>query len=74
LVLDLERGPRTRARIEGFLLAVLTTIMSDNLAPRATIPAWLDSAMRSARQPEIFRQGAQGSPQLADHMNTSVAR
>jgi AraC family cel operon transcriptional repressor len=74
LVLDLERGPRTRARIEGFLLAVLTTIMSDNLAPRATIPAWLDSAMRSARQPEIFRQGAQGFIAAAGRSHEHVCR
>jgi len=74
LVLELETGPRTRVRIEGFLLAFLTRVLSESLAPRATIPVWLDSAMRAAHQPEIFRQGAQGLIAAAGRSHEHVCR
>jgi AraC family cel operon transcriptional repressor len=74
LVLDLEMGPRTRVRLEAFLLILLTKFMSDTLEPRETIPPWLSAALRSARQPEIFRQGAQGLIVAAGRSHEHVCR
>ena len=71
---DLEMGPRTRARIEGFLLTFLATMIADDAPSHAIIPAWLDGAMRGARQPEIFRAGAQGFVGAAGRSHEHVCR
>jgi AraC family cel operon transcriptional repressor len=54
---DLENTIRSLARIEQFLLSLMTHVLdaTSTMDPRA--PAWLARACREAHRPEIFRTG-----------------
>jgi AraC family cel operon transcriptional repressor len=70
----LEAGPRTLARVEGFLLALLTELIEASPDPRSTVPAWLTGAIQAARRPDVFRQGAQGLILAAGRSHEHVCR
>jgi AraC family cel operon transcriptional repressor len=71
---ELEAGSRSLARIEGFLLALLTQIIEASPDPRSAVPGWLTTAIQAARQPEVFRQGAQGLILAAGRSHEHVCR
>jgi AraC family cel operon transcriptional repressor len=71
---ELDAGSRSLARIEGFLLALLTQIIEASPDPRSTVPGWLTAAIRAARQPEVFQQGAQGLILAAGRSHEHVCR
>jgi len=74
LTLDLELGSRRLARIEGFLLDVMTRVLGrpEQLADQA--PAWLANACLAARQPDVFRKGASGFVAAAGRGHEHVCR
>jgi AraC family cel operon transcriptional repressor len=71
---DLEAGPRSLARIEGFLLRLLTQLIPAGPDPRSEIPPWLTVAIDAARHPEVFRMGAQGLIAAAGRSHEHVCR
>jgi len=73
-LVDLEGGPRSRARIEGFLLTALTSLAMPGPESRAAIPVWLDAAINAARRPEVFRAGAAGFIGAAGRSHEHVCR
>ncbi len=71
---ELEAGSRSLARIEGFLLVLLTQLILASPDPGSSVPAWLTGAIQAARQPEVFRQGAQGLILVAGRSHEHVCR
>jgi AraC family cel operon transcriptional repressor len=71
---DLEAGPRSLVRIEGFLLSLLTQLIPPTADPRSEIPPWLTAAIEAARRPEVFRMGAQGLIAAAGRSHEHVCR
>ncbi len=58
--MELERGPRGLAEIEGFLLGLTTRILGRPRDIADHAPHWLATACEAAQDPEVFRQGAAG--------------
>jgi AraC family cel operon transcriptional repressor len=71
---DLEAGSRSLARIEGFLLGLLTQLVPDSPDAHSEIPPWLAGAIQAARRPEVFRLGAQGLIAAAGRSHEHVCR
>ena len=74
LARELETGPRSLARIEGFLLGVMTRIFGSRDEPVGQLPGWLISACQAARDPEVFREGATGFVRAAGRSHEHVCR
>ena len=70
----LQTSHRSLARIEHFLLSVMTHVLdaSDVIDDRA--PAWLLEACRAVREPRVFRQGAAGFVEAAGRSQEHVCR
>jgi AraC family cel operon transcriptional repressor len=71
---DLEAGARSLAHIEGFLLGLLIRLVPASPDARADVPPWLAAAMEAARQPAVFRLGAQGLIGAAGRSHEHVCR
>lgn len=73
-MLSLQTSHRGLARIEHFLLSVMTHVLdaSDVVDDRA--PAWLLAACRAARDPRVFRRGAEGFRAAAGRSQEHVCR
>ncbi|MEM7445855.1 MAG: AraC family transcriptional regulator [Pseudomonadota bacterium] len=71
---ELQTGPQSLARIESFLLGVMTRVVdhSEDVADHA--PPWLISACQASRDPEVFRQGAAGFVRVAGRAHEHVCR
>ena len=74
LTLALRSSLRTLARIETFLLAILTLVVEDGAAFGRGAPDWLVAACREAQRPEVFRRGAAGFVQAAGRGHEHVCR
>jgi AraC family cel operon transcriptional repressor len=74
LATHLEAGAPSLARIEGFLLTLLTEVLPPSSLPHKTAPAWLNAALDAARRPEVFRLGAQGLILAAARSHEHVCR
>lgn len=53
----LDRGPRSVARIEAFLLRMITDLLAAGAEIPNTAPAWLSLVCEEMREPEALRQG-----------------
>ncbi|MEM1273312.1 MAG: AraC family transcriptional regulator [Pseudomonadota bacterium] len=73
-LLTLHTSHRSLARIEHFLLSVMTHVLdaSDVVDHRA--PSWLVAACRAVREPRVFRQGALGFLDAAGRSQEHVCR
>lgn len=73
-MLTLQTSHRSLARIEHFLLSVMTHVLdaAEGIDDRA--PGWLLAACRAAREPRVFRQGAEGFLAAAGRSQEHVCR
>lgn len=71
---ELERGPRSLAQIESFLLAVMTRVLTPPAGVAEQVPGWLATACQAIREPELFRQGAGGFVRAAGRSHEHVCR
>ena len=74
LAKELEGGARSLAKIETFLLSLMTSVLTkqDEISPQA--PAWLVAACRAAQRPDVFRRGARGFVTAAGRSHEHVCR
>lgn len=72
--LTLQTGPRSLARIEGFLLSLLTSVADPVADSASALPTWLARALDAARRPEVFRRGAAGLVEAAGRGHEHVCR
>ena len=59
-MLELQTAHRSLARIEEFLLNLMTRVVDYTALLPSSAPGWLRDACQSARAPEVFRDGAAG--------------
>ena len=71
---ELHMGVKTLIRIEEFLLAIMTRCIDYNVSADATVPRWLLTACREAKQPHVFREGAAGFVRAANRGHEHVCR
>ncbi|MDJ0822626.1 MAG: AraC family transcriptional regulator [Paracoccaceae bacterium] len=73
-MLTLRTSHRSLARIEHFLLSVMTHVLdaADVVDDRA--PAWLLAACRATREPRVFRRGVDGFLTAAGRSQEHVCR
>ena len=69
----LRDGPRSLARIERYLLDLLTDLLSE-ADEVADLPPWLAAACRAAREPAVFRRGGAGLVAAAGRAHEHVCR
>ncbi|MGR3434963.1 MAG: AraC family transcriptional regulator [Shimia sp.] len=72
--LQLMSAPRSLVRVEGFLLAVMNTVVEVFDQSAHALPPWLRLACERARLPEVFRLGAAGFVAAAGRGHEHVAR
>ncbi|QPH54606.1 AraC family transcriptional regulator [Pontivivens ytuae] len=65
---------RTLARIEHFLLAIMTHVLDEVATIERSAPRWLIAACQAAQQPEVFREGAAGFVAAAGRGHEHVCR
>ncbi len=73
-MLTLDSSFRSLSRIEHFLLSVMTHVLDAGEIVDDRAPAWLLSACRAAREPRVFRQGAEGFLEAAGRSQEHVCR
>lgn len=71
---ELQHSRRTLARIEQFLLYVMTRIVDHSLVAPDSAPQWLANACLAARSPEVFRNGVPGFVRVAGRGHEHVCR
>ena len=74
MLLGLMTGPRSLARIEAFLLALMTGLTDLPARAEAAMPGWLAQACDAARRPEVYRRGAAGLVEAAGRGHEHVCR
>ncbi len=73
-MLALQTSKRSLARIEHFLLSMMTHVLDAAEVVDDRAPSWLLSACKSARDPRVFRQGAEGFRVAAGRSQEHVCR
>jgi AraC family cel operon transcriptional repressor len=73
-MLTLQTSHRGLARIEHFLLSVMTHVLDAAEVVDDRAPAWLLAACRAAREPRVFRLGAEGFRAAAGRSQEHVCR
>ncbi len=73
-MLSLETSHRSLARIEHFLLSVMTHVLDTAAIVEDRAPSWLIRACRAAREPRVFREGAEGFVKVAGRSQEHVCR
>ncbi|MFN3143910.1 MAG: helix-turn-helix domain-containing protein [Paracoccaceae bacterium] len=73
-MLTLQTSHRGLARIEHFLLSVMTHVLDAAEVVDDRAPSWLLAACRAAREPRVFRQGAEGFRAAAGRSQEHVCR
>jgi AraC family cel operon transcriptional repressor len=73
-MLNLQTSHRSLARIEHFLLSVMTHVLDTSAIVEDRAPAWLIRACRAVREPRVFRQGAEGFRAVAGRSQEHVCR
>jgi len=73
-MLTLDTAHRSLTRIEHFLLSVMTHVLDTGAIVEDRAPAWLIRACRAAREPRVFRQGAEGVLAVAGRSQEHVCR
>ncbi|MEM1428007.1 MAG: AraC family transcriptional regulator [Pseudomonadota bacterium] len=74
LVHRLQTGPRSLARIEAFLLVLMTELTDPTARVASAMPHWLAQACDAARRPEVYRRGAAGLVEAAGRGHEHVCR
>jgi AraC family cel operon transcriptional repressor len=72
--LELQTSFRTLARIEEYLLTILTRVVDYEPPVSTRMPTWLKAACMASRQPEVFRKGTQGFIEVAGRGHEHVCR
>ncbi len=72
--LELQTARRSLARIEDFLLAMMTRVVDYAVTGRAAMPPWPAMACQAAQHPEVFRRGAAGFVTAAGRGREHVCR
>lgn len=72
--IDLHTADRGLARIEQFLLALMTRVVDLSVDPTSSAPDWLASACLAAREPAVFRRGAAGLVEASRRAHEHVCR
>jgi len=73
-MLTLQTSHRSLTRIELFLLSVMTHVLDAAEVVDDRAPPWLLAACRAAREPRIFRKGAEGFLTAAGRSHEHVCR
>ena len=73
-MLTLQTSHRGLARIEHFLLSVMTHVLDAAEVVDDRAPGWLLEACRAARDPRVFRLGAEGFRAAAGRSQEHVCR
>lgn len=73
-MLSLHTSHRSLARIEHFLLSIMTHVLDAGALVDDRAPAWLLEACRAVREPRIFRNGAAGFLAAAGRSQEHVCR
>jgi len=73
-MLALQTSNRGLTRIESFLLSTITHVLDAAEMVDDRAPGWLLSACRAAREPRVFRQGAEGFCLAAGRSQEHVCR
>lgn len=74
MLLTLDTARRDLARIELVLLSIMTHALDAGEVINDRAPAWLLQACRAAREPMVFRQGAEGFLRAAGRSQEHVCR
>lgn len=73
-MLSLDTSHRSLTRIEHFLLSVMTHVLDTATIVEERAPPWLIRACRAAREPRVFRKGAEGFVAVAGRSQEHVCR
>ncbi|WP_224815397.1 AraC family transcriptional regulator [Hasllibacter sp. MH4015] len=73
-MLTLQSSHRSLARIEHFLLSMMTHVLDATARAQDRAPTWLIHAAHAAREPRVFRQGAEGLIAAAGRSQAHVCR
>lgn len=74
LIQSMRSTRRSLARIEYFLLSVMTHVLDEAATIHHRAPSWLITACQQARQPDVFRRGASGFVEAAGRGHEHVCR
>lgn len=73
-MLSLQTSHRSLAKIEHFLLSMMTHVLDATVLAEARAPDWLIRAAHAARDPRVFRKGAIGFIEMAGRSHEHVCR
>ncbi len=73
-MLTLQTSHRGLARIEHFLLSIMTHVLDAGAAVDDRAPGWLIAACRATLEPRVFRKGAEGFLHVAGRSHEHVCR
>lgn len=73
-MLTLQSSHRSLARIEHFLLSMITHVLDAAALAEERAPDWLLRAAHSARDPRVFRRGSDGFIEVAGRSQAHVCR
>lgn len=73
-MLSLQSSHRSLAKIEHFLLSMITHVLDAAALADARAPDWLIRAAHAARDPRVFRQGSDGFIEMAGRSQEHVCR
>ncbi|WP_339977708.1 AraC family transcriptional regulator [Gymnodinialimonas mytili] len=73
-MLSLQSSHRGLARIEHFLMSIMTHVLDASASAQDRAPAWLIQAAQAAQDPRVFRRGAEGLITAAGRSQAHVCR
>ncbi len=73
-MLTLQTSHRSLAKIEHFLLSMITHVLDATASADARAPGWLIRAAQAARDPRVFRRGSEGFIKIAGRSQEHVCR
>ncbi len=73
-MLSLQSSHRSLAKIEHFLLSIMTHVLDATAQAQSPAPPWLIDAAQAAREPRVFRRGAEGMIEAAGRSQAHVCR
>jgi AraC family cel operon transcriptional repressor len=73
-MLTLQSSHRSLALIEHFLLSIMTHVLDASARAQDRAPSWLIDAAQAAREPRVFRRGAEGMIEAAGRSQAHVCR
>ena len=73
-MLTLQSSHRSLAKIEHFLLSMMTHVLDATARAQDRAPPWLIHAAHAAREPRVFRRGAEGLIEAAGRSQAHVCR